>query len=98
MLTGEITAMIGVEDGGDATGRPAWVFFAPDSLTKGQGGGERRGWLETESVSHDHPAVIVFDRREVGFGWFAFLVQQPHIQWSMIRLPHGIGMGGFSSE
>src|SRR5438270_11322315 len=44
----------------------------------------------------DHATVIVFDGCKVGFGRFACFVQQPDVQWSMIGLPHGIGVSGLS--
>jgi 2-polyprenyl-6-methoxyphenol hydroxylase-like FAD-dependent oxidoreductase len=56
-------------------------------------------WSRLQQEKTNFSAIsFVNERHQVRFGRFACFIQQPHVQRGMIRLPHGVGMGGFSSE
>ena len=58
--------------------------------------GECRRFLEAEAEAGNTSAVIILDHRQPGLGGFAILIEQPDVKRAMIRLPHGIGVGGLS--
>ncbi len=82
----------------DVAAKPISFPFVARCASRGKGerSGQRGRFLKTEPIANDHPAVVIFNRREPGLGRGAGFIEQQDIQWGVIGLPHGIGVGRFS--
>jgi hypothetical protein len=83
----EIAAMIGVEGIRNPTRRPPSLILPPDRLTKGQPCLIRTGDLETEPIAHHCSAILIQNDGQIRTGRLAFLIDQPDIEPTMVRLP-----------
>ncbi len=94
MPGGEVAAVVGVEDLGNATDLPAGITLAPDRIPQGQGGLERAGRFQTETVARDGPTMVVFDERQPRLDGRAVRCAQMDWEQGVIGLPDFIGALG----
>ena len=94
---GEVGAVVGVEDGGDAADVPVGIGLAPDRLAQGQRRLQRRGRREAQAVAGHGAAVVVEDDRQPGPGRAVALVADPDVELGVVGLPDRVGRVGLAA-
>jgi hypothetical protein len=97
MIREEIATRIGRKHKRHHTAMPSGVVLPPDRLPQGQRGVKRRRGVKGQEVPRHGTAIVIEDHRESGLGGRLPLVDQEHIENTVIRLPDRVGSIGFAT-
>jgi hypothetical protein len=83
----KIAPVIAVKDIWNPTCRPPRIILPTDREPEGQPCLIRTGDLETEPIAHHRSAILIQNDGQIRTGRFAFLIDQPDIEPTVISLP-----------